>query len=266
MEIQEAVRACRAYIDGHLDDPLTPEILAARFNYASAYFRRAFHEHVGVTISRYIRIARTGSAARELLRHMSVQSAADQFGYETLSGFNRAFRRIYGVPPSFYQGENARLLPIIECIAPVALACYPLRRAEAGAEPGLALWHGYDFSGVDPRDFQIAAPEGGAEIALWAELDGERRYLFGVTCAEDATIPKGMIRYTLPPAIYAMYPVEDGGDTAELWKNINAALAPALKSCGDAEAYAPLESQPCLEYYHGNETYLCIPIRARKSE
>lgn len=265
MEIDEAVRACLEYIDAHLDEPLTPEGLAAHFHFSETHFRRCFQDYVGLSIGKYIRIARTGSAAQELMRRLSVKSVAAKYGYETLSGFSRAFEKVYGVPPSSYRGDAARGLPVIECFAPITLACYALRSAEDG-ETGLALWHGWDFSGVDPADFERASPEGGAEIGLWAELDGQQRYLFGVTCAEDAAIPEGMLRYTLAPATYAMFAVPQGEDTAQLWENINTVLDASLRHCGDAKAYAASASQPCLEYYHKTDVYICVPIRARAED
>ena len=151
-------------------------------------------------------------------------------------------------------------LPIIKINLPTTVAGYILHRAEAG-HSGLALWYGYDFSVFNPDDFSIASPEGGAEVGLWTEIDGERCYLFGVTCRPDATIPESMVLHTLPPVTWAMFPVPSGANTHELFENLNAALAGSIEHCGEAATYEPITGQPCMEYYHGSEVYLCIPVR-----
>lgn len=173
--------------------------------------------------------------------------------------FPHVFKDVYGVTPSVYKDGLANELPVIKHMTPITLACYVLHRAEDGVK-GLALWHGWDFSKVDPDDFNRVSPEGGAEIALWTELDGERSYLFGVTCAEDAEIPGGMIRYTLPPATYALFPVPGSEDTAQLFDKINAALSRAMQHCDIGTSYVPMSSRPCLEYYYKSDVYLCVPI------
>ena len=259
MDMDESIQSCLDYIDAHLDERLTPENLAARFHYSESHLRRSFLAHMGISVTRYIRIARTARAARDIMNNVPVKAAVVTYRYKTSSGFARAFERIYGVPPTSYREETAWGLPVIEFFAPLTLACYVLRTAEDGMG-GLALWHGWDFSAVGVRDFSQAAPDGGAEIGMWTELDGKRCYLFGVVCAKDAKIPEGMLRYTLPPAAYAMFSVEASEDTAQLWENVNAALDVSLQCCDDAKTYARSDL-PCLEYYDKSNVYLCVPVR-----
>ncbi len=259
---REIVRKCVEFVAKHLDDDLTVELIAEQLHYSVPYLRRCFREYTGFKISYYIRIAKTERAAQTLIRGLCVAETAELVGFGDYYNLTHRFADVYGVPPSSYIG--AKGLPTIKLQVPVTVAGYVLRRAGNAAEPGLALWHGYDFSAFDPKDFQIASPEGGAEVGVWTEIDGKQCYLFGVTCWEDAAIPERMVRCTLPPALYAMFLIPDSENTRELSENIRAAMAPALAHCEDAKKYEPVPGMPVMEYYHGKDTFLCVPIRERK--
>ena len=180
----------------------------------------------------------------------------------TIFSFSRTFRKEPGVPPSTYIG--AMELPI-KYEMPINVAGYILRRAEKNAEPGLALWNGYDFSRCNPADFQTASPEGGAVVAVWTEIDGEKCYLFGVCCKHDATIPDGMVRCVLPAGHYAMFLVPKAESAHELGEKIRAALAPAMAHCKHAKTIEPIPDAPVIEYFNGSNTFLSVPIRSRRS-
>jgi len=265
MDINEAVRACQAYIHENLDKDLTLETLAERYSFSPSYLRKSFRKYAGVSIGKYIQNARLSRAAHDLIHGLCIVSEAAQLsGYSSVFSFSKTFCRVLGVPPSSYIGAEG--LPIIRIQVPTTVAGYILHRTSSRAEPGLALWHGHDFSGDDPADFSLASPEGGAEVGLWMELDGEQCYLFGVCCREDAAIPEGMQRFTLPPVTWAMFPVPAGTNTQELCDNLHAALAASAAHFDEAGTYEPVPDAPVMEYYHGGETYLCIAVRETRRE
>ena len=263
MANSEIVRKCVEFIEGNLDKELSVELIAEQLSYSAPYLRRCFRQHTGFKLSYYIRVAKTERAAQALKRGLCVSEAAELSGFGDYYNLSHSFGGVYGVPPSSYIGAKA--LPSIRLQAPVTVAGYVLRRVEADEDQtGLALWHGYDFSKFDPNDFNVASPEGGVEVGIWTEIDGEKCYLFGVCCRNDATIPGSMVRCTLPPALYAMFLIPEAENTHELSENIKAALKPALRYCEDAKKFEPVPDMPVLEYYHGKDTYLCVPIRERK--
>ncbi len=260
MKYEENARACQAYILDNLDKDLSLEAIAKHLNLSPTYLRKCFLEYSGVTIGKYVQNARLSRAAHDLIRKLCIVSEAAQIsGYSSLFSFSKTFCRALGVPPSRYIG--AEDLPIIKITLPITVAGYILRRADESARLGIALWHGYDFSTVNKDDFNVASPEGGAEVGIWAEIGGARCYLFGVMCRADAAIPAGMVRYTMPPVTWAMFPVPAGSNTHELYENLNAALASSIERCDEAALYEPINSRPCMEFYRGSETYLCIPVR-----
>ena len=262
MKYEENARACQTYILENLDKDLSLESISKHLNLSPTYLRNCFQKYAHVSISKYIQNMRIARAAHDLIYRLCIVSEAAQIsGFSSIYSFSKTFHKVLGVAPSKYIG--AVDLPIIKITLPTTVAGYILHRAEDG-HSGLALWHGYDFSKCNENDFNVASPEGGAEVGIWTEIDGDQCYLFGVTCRPDATIPAGMVLHTLPPVTWAMFPVPAGGDAHELYENLNAVLGLSIEYCDEAATYEPLSGQPVMEYYHGNETYLCIPVRERR--
>lgn len=75
--------------------------LADRCNMSVSYFRKLFSANVGMSPQQYILHVRL-SHAEQLLRATDQQilSISQETGFQTLSSFNRHFRRVYGMPPS----------------------------------------------------------------------------------------------------------------------------------------------------------------------
>lgn len=68
--------------------------------------RRWFQQHHGMTFHAYARARRLGSALERIREGEAVVDAAFDHGYESLSGFNEAFRRVLGVPPTKAAGDT----------------------------------------------------------------------------------------------------------------------------------------------------------------
>ncbi len=62
--------------------------------------RRWFKRHHGMTFHAYSRARRLGAALGQVQEGSGVSRAAFEAGYESLSGFQEAFRRYFGSPPS----------------------------------------------------------------------------------------------------------------------------------------------------------------------
>ncbi len=62
--------------------------------------RRWFQQHYGMTFHAYARARRLGSALERIREGESVVDAAFDHGFESLSGFNEAFRRVLGMAPT----------------------------------------------------------------------------------------------------------------------------------------------------------------------
>lgn len=62
------------YIDEHITEDITPEMMAEHFNYSRDYFRKAFQDDFGMGLSAYISQRKIQKAARELRQGVKVAS------------------------------------------------------------------------------------------------------------------------------------------------------------------------------------------------
>lgn len=82
--------------------------LAARFFVSEGYLRYLFRVHVGSSPQRYWLQLKLERACEFLQSGLPVQRVAALSGFASLSGFERAFRRIMHVSPSQYQASRTR--------------------------------------------------------------------------------------------------------------------------------------------------------------
>lgn len=99
-----AVVKARAFIAEHLAEELSLEQVARAANMSPFYFCKVFKTATGVTFTDYVARARVEKTKQLLLNpHTRVSEAAYAAGFQSLSQFNRVFRRIEGQAPSAYR-------------------------------------------------------------------------------------------------------------------------------------------------------------------
>ncbi len=99
-----AIRKARVFIAEHLDEELTLASAARMAGMSSYYFCKVFRKASGLTFTDYVARARVGRAKQLLLNpQMHVSESAFAAGFQSLSQFNRVFRRIEGRAPSAWR-------------------------------------------------------------------------------------------------------------------------------------------------------------------
>ena len=107
-----AVTKARAFIAQNLGEAISLEQVAHAANMSAFYFCKVFKAATGVTFTDYVARARVEQTKQLLLNpQVRVSEAAYEAGFQSLSQFNRVFRRIEGQSPSSYRdhlhGANA---------------------------------------------------------------------------------------------------------------------------------------------------------------
>jgi AraC-like DNA-binding protein len=113
----KAIALARAFIEQHLGEPLSLPQVARAANTSTFYFCKVFKRATGLTFTDYLSRARVEKTKQLLLNpHMRVSEAAYEAGFQSLSQFNRAFRRVTGESPSVHRGHmpggNGRSLAV----------------------------------------------------------------------------------------------------------------------------------------------------------
>jgi AraC-like DNA-binding protein/ligand-binding sensor protein len=96
-----AVAKARAFIADHIGEPLALGQVARAANMSAFYFCKIFKGATGLTFTDYLSRARVEKTKQLLLNpHVRVSEAAYEAGFQSLSQFNRVFRRVTGESPS----------------------------------------------------------------------------------------------------------------------------------------------------------------------
>jgi len=89
------------FVEENLLEDLSVEEIAKRANSSNANFQRIFSMVTGMTIGEYIRCRRLTLAGEELAENdVKVIDVAFKYGYDSIEGFSRAFKRFHQVSPS----------------------------------------------------------------------------------------------------------------------------------------------------------------------
>ena len=146
-----AMMKARAFIAEHQHENLRLAEVAEAVHVTRWYFCKLFKRTTGLTLTNYLARVRIESVKQMLLnRHFRVSEAAYSAGFQSLSQFNRTFRRVSGESPSAYR---------------TGLAGRPGPRARSQVKPvprlGALDWQeGRRPAGKRPSDFALATGTG----------------------------------------------------------------------------------------------------------
>ena len=112
---QRILRAV-AYVNSHLDEPLTLDAVAAEAFLSPSRFRHLFVEQTGMALRPYILWRRFVRVWDLLMAGQSLSSAAHAAGFADAAHLTRTSRRMFGFPPSALQMLGP--LPPADVVAP----------------------------------------------------------------------------------------------------------------------------------------------------
>ncbi len=189
------------------------------------------------------------------------------WGFETPSGFYKAFSRQFGVPPSVYKNQKGLVGEMevnIKKIQGFSAVGYVFQsEKEVDVVENCAFWLGKDFTSVSHEEYAKLTYPGYAEIGAWVRPDdetGEMHYFFGPAVKDLSYIPSGMEVLAIEEGEYAIFQVPVGSDIQELHDNIKKTWRYIFNEWFDNSGYRYDESRQDYEYYHGEDTFIYIPV------
>jgi AraC-like DNA-binding protein/ligand-binding sensor protein len=99
----------KKFIAEHQGEELSLEQVARAVNTSKFYFCKMFKKATGINYTDYLARVRTERAKNLLLNpNLRVSEIAYEVGFQSLTHFNRVFKRILGRSPTDYRGQLAR--------------------------------------------------------------------------------------------------------------------------------------------------------------
>lgn len=97
-----------AYIDKHLSEELSLNVLEKELQYNGVYISRCFKKVMGITLQQYIIAKRCALAQQYLAQGYSPCDACFMTGFNNYSSFSRTFLQQTGVSPKKYQLKHMK--------------------------------------------------------------------------------------------------------------------------------------------------------------
>lgn len=102
----QAVKNAKIYIHAHLAESMTLEGVASAVNVSPFHFCKIFKRATGLTFTDFVNRARVEKAKRMLMKpDARITEVAYDVGFQSLSHFNRSFRRIASESPTEYRSR-----------------------------------------------------------------------------------------------------------------------------------------------------------------
>jgi AraC-like DNA-binding protein/ligand-binding sensor protein len=100
------ITRAKAYIHEHQEDELSLGQVAKAVNCSPFYFCKMFRKHTGINFTDYVSRVRIERAKNLLLNpNIRVSEIAYEVGFQSLTHFNRVFKRIVGQSPTGYRAH-----------------------------------------------------------------------------------------------------------------------------------------------------------------
>lgn len=258
------------YIDTHIADSLDASHLAELSGYSVHYFCYLFQSYMGIPVMTYVRRRRLELAAKDLLKGKSSTWVAQEWGFDTSSGFAKAFRKHFGMSPKEfrekYLSNNGKSLWNIVRKDSFYVVGYSLPPPEENFDvfDAAAYWYGKDFSFVSKEDYAYLDRDSLGCIGAWMDPDsttGEFYYLFGPIVKNPDFVPQGMVLREIPAAEYAVFTVPHSEDMAVLNRNVCETRKVAFTLwLENNEKYVLDEGKLCFEFYYDFDTFIYLPV------
>lgn len=98
----------RIYIEKHKTEPLTLAAVAKAAGGSIFHFCKVFHKSTGLTFTDYVARARLEDARTQLLNpNRRISEIAYDVGFQSLTQFNRTFKRVFGESPSDFRAHHS---------------------------------------------------------------------------------------------------------------------------------------------------------------
>lgn len=227
--IQKAVD----YVEHNIKEVIIIDDIAFYIGFSKYHFQRVFKETMGMTLKRYIIKRKLQYALYDLTCGKRVIDVAFDYGFETHSGFTKAFRKIYLCPPKYIRLHAIYGYPEPICIAKIqkmkiggikmdskiieqkekVLAGYTFNTTLENAQHTRDIpvfWDdiGIEGKGLESKMYHQLKPKKHCEYGICINLNEETdnfKYFFGVECEDEKLVSENMVKIIIKKGKYAVF-------------------------------------------------------------
>lgn len=223
MNYYKTIEKALKYIRKNIEDPISLDDIASTVGYSQYHFSRIFSDTLGVSPMEYVRSEKLNFAAKELFKGNKIIDIAFKYGYETPSGFSKAFRKEFGYTPTKYVSHMALLstkniykddgrfnmdFRIVEKegFNVVGYGIETNINKENFTKEVAAFWSQYDINGWEEKLYKRLNPPKHGEVGISiSEESGNLKYVLGVVVEDTDSKDEDMIKVEVPSAKYAVF-------------------------------------------------------------
>ncbi|MBQ4585403.1 MAG: helix-turn-helix transcriptional regulator [Clostridia bacterium] len=101
---------CIAYINQHLNEPLSLKYLEKKLHISASHIRQTFKKEIGLTVHKYVLVQKMQLARQLLIEGNTPVSVAQQLGYEYYSTFYENYVNYFHLSPKAYSNLSSQRL------------------------------------------------------------------------------------------------------------------------------------------------------------
>lgn len=231
MEYIELIQKTIDYIDDNITEKITVEELADLSGFSTYHYYRIFHSFVGMPVIEYVTRRKLQYSVFHLSKGDRILDIALNYGFETHSGFTKAFKKIFGYPPNYYRMHAPNRFPqkinlislkqnkvggiIMEpkiinkdALKIVGYKFDTTLRNSAHSRDIPAFWDKCDIEGKEAKLYATQKPPKHGEygICINTNMDtDEFSYVLGVEVVDFDSALEEMYKLEVPAATYAVF-------------------------------------------------------------
>lgn len=247
MDYKTEIQRTIDFIESNLKNDIKPESLAGLIYLSQKHYYRLFRKYIGVSVMDYIRRRKLAHAIFDIMKGNRILDVALDYGFDSHSGFTKAFKKQYGMSPVKYMMYAATAVPkpinilsqsskyeiyggvimepkIIHKPA-FKIAGYGIKiDGEKSTKECPALWAKHDIEGWEVKLYSQLHYKKHGEYCICYETNvetGEFVYIVGIEVTDLSNITDDMVLADIPSADYAVFttPPADEEDFPKIIRN-----------------------------------------------
>ena len=217
MDYSNTISQSIEFIEAHIKEELSVKEVAARAGYSVYHFCRIFTAATGQPVMDYIRRRRLSLARMELLQARKITDVALDYGFETASGFTKAFHKEFGYSPTVYVARmngwtveekgGINMEPVIKKRPAFKVAGYGIETniAKGYTKDIAAYWEPYTGDNLEEKMYRQLRPPRHGEVGICVATGENVVYLLGVIVEDFSMVTPDMLTIEVPEATYAAF-------------------------------------------------------------